>query len=227
LHTKPQVLLIDADDTLWETESYFRRSLEVFLDLAEDRGHRRDHVLHLVRGIEVHRCSRFGYGSHNFARSLVDAIVELEGPPDPQLETELLALGDFIRDHPLEVFPKVPETLASLAARHRLLCVTKGDPGEQEAKIARSGLRHHFSAIEILLEKDRSQYEALAHRHRLALDTTWMVGNSPRSDINPARAAGLRTIFIPHRSIWELEEQTFDTPPDLELRRFRDLTAHF
>ena len=56
-----------------------------------------------------------------------------------------------------------------------------------------------------------------------------MIGNSPRSDILAARAAGLRAVFIPHTHTWSLEEQDLD-PTDrgvLRLARFPELLDHF
>ena len=88
-------------------------------------------------------------------------------------------------------------------------------------------MRHHFGQVEVLPEKDLAQYRALVERLKLDLDRTWMIGNSPRSDINPARAVGMRTVFIPHRTIWELEDATLDGEPELRCRRFRELLDHF
>ena len=36
-------------------------------------------------------------------------------------------------------------------------------------------------------------------------DRTWMIGNSPKSDINPALAAGMRAVWVPHERTWGLE----------------------
>jgi putative hydrolase of the HAD superfamily len=59
-----------------------------------------------------------------------------------------------------------------------------------------------------------------------------MIGNSPKSDINPALAAGLNAIFIPHNFTWVLEHEVVIPPPTtqqnlLELSSFADLAHHF
>ena len=52
-----------------------------------------------------------------------------------------------------------------------------------------------------------------------------MIGNSPKSDINPALAAGLHAVFIPHDSTWVLEHEVVNQPPPgqhlLELAQLR------
>ena len=125
----------------------------------------------------------------------------------------------------------VAETLSELGQRHRLILVTKGNHEEQHDKLERSGLRGHFTAVEVPSEKDEGMYRALAARHALDPATTWMIGNSPRSDVNPALAAGLNAVFIPHDFTWVLEHEVVNAPAEgerlLELERFTDLLRYF
>jgi putative hydrolase of the HAD superfamily len=112
-----------------------------------------------------------------------------------------------------------------------LILVTKGDPAEQTGKLERSGLASSFTAVEVLPEKHHDAYLALSAHHRCDAGRTWMIGNSPRSDINPALRAGLHAIFIPHNFTWILEHEAVEQPPAgqnlLELQAFRQLLDHF
>jgi putative hydrolase of the HAD superfamily len=125
----------------------------------------------------------------------------------------------------------VPETLKYLGERHHLILMTKGHPAEQSGKIERSGLKEYFSAIEIVAEKDESTYRSAIAKYALATDVTWMIGNSPKSDINPALAAGLHAVFIPHNNTWVLEHEEVAVAPAsqqlLVVDRFGDLRNHF
>jgi putative hydrolase of the HAD superfamily len=85
--------------------------------------------------------------------------------------------------------------------------VTKGDITEQSGKVERSGLASYFAAIEIVAEKNVAAYQAIAEKYELARERTWMVGNSPKSDINPALSAELNAIFVPHDNTWVLEHE--------------------
>ena len=127
--------------------------------------------------------------------------------------------------------PEVPQTLEYLRTRHRLILVTKGAQAEQSGKIERSGLKEYFSATEIVAEKDSAVYHALAEKYELARESTWMIGNSPRSDINPALAAGLHAVFVPHGDTWILEHEEVNAAPAgqrlLILGRFAELREHF
>jgi len=125
----------------------------------------------------------------------------------------------------------VPETLQYLGERHHLIMMTKGNPTEQSGKVERSGLKEYFSAVEIVSEKDESTYRAAIAKYALTADDTWMVGNSPKSDINPALAAGLHAVFVPHDKTWVLEhEELAAAPPSqrlLVVDCFGDLRKHF
>ena len=129
------------------------------------------------------------------------------------------------------MLPGVAETLADLATRHRLILMTKGDKAEQADKLARSGLAHLFSAVEIVAEKDPATYHAVIARHELTPHSSWMIGNSPKSDINPALAAGLSAVFLFHKDTWVLEHATLNAAPEgqhlLELDSFQRLRNVF
>jgi putative hydrolase of the HAD superfamily len=109
--------------------------------------------------------------------------------------------------------------------------MTKGAVAEQSSKVERSGLKQFFSAVEIVQEKDPFTYQRVAAEHDLSHASTWMVGNSPKSDINPALAAGLNAVFLPHGDTWILEHEELASvePPQrlLVLESFDELKKHF
>ncbi|MBW4040070.1 MAG: HAD hydrolase-like protein, partial [Acidobacteria bacterium] len=173
-----------------------------------------------------------GYGLHSFRRSLADCFEQLSHTPaTPDAHARILAFTEAIASSEIELLPNVAATLNQLHHRHHLVLVTKGDVTEQTGKLERSGLRHLFHAVEVLAEKTPDAYRDLILRHHTDPTSTWMIGNSPKSDINPALAAGLHAVFIPHDSTWILEHETLDppTPPQhfLQLKSFADLLQHF
>ncbi len=156
-----------------------------------------------------------GYGMHSFANALVGCFERLTvDPVTPQLHEQIKAIAYKIAEHPMELMPQVPETLADLAQRHRLFMVTKGSVVEQLGKLERSELKLHFSAVEVLGEKDAASYRRLVEKYTLEREKTWMIGNSPSSDINPSLEAGLHAVFVPHHNTWELERGEILTPPN-------------
>ena len=130
----------------------------------------------------------------------------------------------------LEIIAGVEETLGHLSARHELTLFTKGHVDEQKMKIERSGLGEFFAHTAIVKEKDVASYRQLASGAGMDPRAAWMIGNSPKSDINPALEAGLNAVFIPHARTWTLERQDLREPGPgrlLMLRSFTDLRGVF
>ena len=227
-----QTLLIDADDTLWENNIYFERAIANFITFLDHCEHTPEMVRLVLNDVERESIVKHGYGLHSFAHSLVETFEKLSVEPiTPALHERIHSFAHQIADHPIEILPGVPETLQHLSERHHLILMTKGNPAEQSGKVERSGLKEYFAAVEIVAEKDESTYRSVLAKYALPADTTWMVGNSPKSDINPALSAGLHAVFIPHGSTWILEHEEIATAPApqrlLVVDRFRDLTRHF
>ena len=232
LRSTQQALLFDADDTLWENNIYFERAIAAFISYLDHRIHTDEEVREVLNTCEHATISKYGYGLASFHRSLIDCFEQLSDEPiTPEKQARIVAFTKSIASSEIELLPAVESTLRSLAQRHRLLLVTKGNHEEQTYKVERSGLRDLFSAIEILSEKNTAAYFELAARHSCDSANTWMIGNSPRSDINPALAASLNAVFIPHDFTWVLEHETVDKPPTgrhlLELPAFAELTQYF
>ena len=227
-----QTLLIDADDTLWENNIYFEGAIGRFISFLNHHEFSAEQVREVLNDVERECIVKHGYGLHSFAHALVDTFARLSiEPATPELQAQIRSLADTIADHPVQLLPEVPETLQYLSQRHHLILMTKGAIAEQSGKVERSGLQEYFAAIEIVAEKDPAAYADVVEKHDLEPDTTWMVGNSPKSDINPALAAGLHAIFVPHGNTWILEhEEVNQAPPKQKLLivgRFAELREHF
>ncbi|MGD0570241.1 MAG: HAD family hydrolase [Candidatus Sulfotelmatobacter sp.] len=227
-----QTLLIDADDTLWENNVYFERAIARFISFLNHHEFSAEQVRGVLNDVERECIVTHGYGLHSFSHALVNTFERLSVQPvTPELHAQITSFAHTIENHPIEFLPEVPETLEYLSARHRLILVTKGALAEQSGKIERSGLNGYFAATEIVAEKDSAVYQALVEKHLLVRDSTWMVGNSPKSDINPALAAGLHAVFVPHGDTWILEHEELDAAPPrqrlLIVGCFAELREHF
>ena len=210
-----QNLLIDADDTLWENNIYFERAIVDFISFLDHKIHTPDEVRLVLWDVERDVIRQQGYGMHSFANALVGCFERLSvDPVTPQLHERVKAIAYKIAEHPMELMPQVPETLEDLAQRHRLFMVTKGSHTEQIGKLERSALKLHFTGVDVLGEKDTAAYRGLVEKYGLEHDKTWMIGNSPSSDINPSLAAGLHAVFVPHHNTWELERGEIIAPPN-------------
>lgn len=223
-------LIFDADDTLWENNIYFEDAFDKFCNHLSHSSLSPSQIRVVLDEIETVNAKIHGYGSRNFARNLAQCFAHLA--ERDVSESDLKAVREFahkILERPIELIDGVWETLAELSSRHELTLMTKGDPDEQQMKIDRSGLASFFSHSLIVKEKHQRAYRELAQNRDFVIENTWMIGNSPKSDINPALAAGMNAVYIPHPRTWSLEKEPVPDlhPRLLTIERITELPNHF
>lgn len=227
-----QILLIDADDTLWENNIYFERAIAAFISFLDHHEYSPAEVRQALNAVERETILAHGYGLPSFTRSLVTCFERLSpAPMDEEKRRRVIGFAQSIAEQEIELLPGVEEALRDLATRHKLILMTKGDHAEQADKVRRSGLVQYFSAVEIVREKDPATYRSVIDRHELKPHSSWMIGNSPKSDINPALAAGLHAVFLFHKDTWILEHAELSSAPPgqqlIELDAFAKLLDFF
>ena len=232
-HSNPQALFLDADDTLWENNIYFEEAIADFIQFLNHKEMPQTEVRQVINQIEHEIILERGYGCHTLARSLVRTFERLSADPViPELHQTICNFAYRISEFPIKLRDGVLETLDYLRGRrHSLILLTKGNFTEQTAKVERSGIKHYFAAVEIVAEKNTDVYKHTVTKYELLAESTWMVGNSPKSDINPAMLAGINAVLVPHDQTWVLEHEPIGPKPErvrlLQLERFADLQEHF
>ncbi len=223
-------LFIDADDTLWENNVYFESAFARFAELLNHSSMSPADVRSALDDIEHVNRVLYGYGARQFGRNMQQCFQDLVERPCVQKDLDaVMEIAVGIMHHPLVLIAGVPETLEYLQTSYRLTLFTTGDPEEQRAKVRASGLEPFFEDVVVAREKDTTAYEQLLARRSARREESWMVGNSPKSDINPALAVGMNAAFIPHARNWHLEEEDLVTGTGklLELTHFGELRLHF
>lgn len=227
---RDQVLIFDADDTLWENNVLFERVIDDFLAWLAHPTLDRAEIRAILNDIERAHAAAHGYGSKVFLGALGECLERLRERPRTLAEARKLdELAAAFMQHQVDLYPGVAETLDELGGRHELFLLTKGNLDEQRRKVDASDLAHHFRGVHIVVEKDLPTYRTLIERYDFDPGVTWMIGNSPKSDIIPARQAGMNAVFLPNDDTWVLEHAEVD-PGDrhtLTLRAFPELLDHF
>jgi putative hydrolase of the HAD superfamily len=225
-----QHLIFDADDTLWENNVYFERAFDEFVEFLGHSTLAPSEVRGVLDEIELVNRHTHGYGALNFGRNMRQCYERLAEREISQADLDrVLSFAERILKQPVELIGGVRETVHELAGRHELILFTKGHPEEQKFKIDVSGLAPYFGHTAIVKEKDTGSFRTLVSGRGLDPAHTWMIGNSPRSDINPALEIGIGAVYIPHPRTWSLEagEVTGANGRLLVLERFSELREHF
>ena len=209
----------DADDTLWHNERFYRLTQDRFAELLADYSERADLDARLLAA-EKRNLGRYGYGIKGFVLSMIETAIEVTEDRVPaRVIRELIAAGQDMLAHPIELLPHAREAVETAARDHRVVLITKGDLLDQERKLAQSGLGDLFHGVEIVSEKTAATYRTIFARHGDGPERAMMVGNSMRSDVVPAIRAGGWGIYVPHGLVWEIER----ADPPLGSPRYREI----
>lgn len=195
----------DADDTLWQNERFFRLTQERFADLLRDHAEP-DHLMERLLDAERRNLGHYGFGIKGFVLSMIETAIEVTDQRVPaSVIAELIAAGQDMLRHPIELLPQAREALEAVSRSHRVLLITKGDLLDQERKLAQSGLGDLFDGVEIVSAKTQRVYEDIFARHGDGATRAMMVGNSMRSDVVPVIEAGGWGVHVPHGLVWAIE----------------------
>ena len=195
----------DADDTLWQNETFFRLTQARFLQVLADHA-APDRLVERLEAAERRNLAYYGFGGKGFTLSMIETAVEVtEGRVPATVIADLIALGRELLEHPMELLPHVRATVTALAPDYRLVLITKGDLLHQEKKLAQSGLGDLFDGVEIVSDKTETTYRSAFARHGTGADQAMMVGNSLKSDVIPALLAGSWGVHVPHEHEWAFE----------------------
>ncbi|QFY59172.1 HAD family hydrolase [Rhizobium grahamii] len=209
----------DADDTLWQNEQYYRLTETHFTELLAEFADGPKISERLLEA-EKRNLRHYGFGIKGFTLSMIETAIEItEGKVPGDIIAQILDTGRDLLSHPVETLPHVRETLEALAHNYLLVMITKGDLFDQERKLAQSGLGDFFHAVEIVSDKTAVTYRRVFSKIGGGPERAMMVGNSLKSDIVPAIAAGSYGVFVPHELTWVLEH--VDEPKDAP--RFRKI----
>lgn len=225
-----QQLIFDADDTLWENNIYFEQAFDEFVDFLDHSSLSATQIRDILDELEAANAKIHGYGSHRFGKNLQEVYHHLAEREIREVDLRtVMGFAERILEAPMELMPGVRETLDYLVERHELTIFTKGNPDEQRMKIDRSGLLPYFVHAEVTKEKNPEAYRNLVDARGMKHEITWMIGNSPKSDINASMAIGLNAVYVPHERTWILERAEIQPGRGhlLQVERFSDLRNHF
>lgn len=215
-----QTIGFDADDTLWQNESFYRLTQERFAELLANYTDR-DHLYDRLLEAEKRNLGHYGFGIKGFMLSMIETAIEVTDQAVPaSVIAELLAAGQDMLAHPVHLLPHAEDAVRVLAETHTIVLITKGDLLDQERKLAQSGLGDFFDGVEIVSNKTQATYQTTFARYGDGPDRAMMIGNSLKSDVIPALEAGAWGVYIPHGLTWELEHAE---PPE-GFDRYREMT---
>lgn len=199
MSSAPLALSLDLDNTLWDTPPVIERAERVLVEWLDAHAPR---ILaaHGVTGLQSLRAAvaaEFPERSHDLSWVRTESLrraARLEGY-DETLASRAFEVFLVARNEILP-FEEVPRALTRLAARLPVYALTNGN-----ACVHRVGLGAHFAgsvdaAFAGAAKPDRRIFGALIEMARVPPAAILHVGDDPHADVEGARAAGCRTVWM-------------------------------
>lgn len=206
-------LVIDADDTLWESSLFFERAEEDFVSLMESAGLDGESTRTLVHRRDIERLDVTGFGVRPYLDTLSSVMSELLPESSPSLRRGFEEISLCLLNHPVILFPGTRPALGTIrAAGVRAVVYTMGRPDHQKSKFDRSGLSPFVEACEVVARKTPAALAGLLETYGIVPSHALCIGNSPRSDINPALAAGAGAVLLSRDRLWAAEREEIADP---------------
>ncbi|MCK5065725.1 MAG: HAD family hydrolase [Candidatus Fermentibacteraceae bacterium] len=219
------LLILDADDTLWESALFFERTEHDFLELMHSLGFEREPIRNIVHSRDIARLAVTGYGARPYISTLLQILTELIPEVPSWVHATFRDIKSALLEHPVILMPGVVETLHTIQSQPVTTVVyTMGEQEHQHNKFMRSGLEQLVDGIRIVSEKTVANLEDLITHYNMTPDRCILVGNSPRSDINPALSLGIQAVHIVRDRTWAAEREDFINPGLVRtIERFNEL----
>ena len=203
MHIK--VIAFDADDTLWVNEPYFQETERKFCELLEDYIPQHTVSQELFK-TEIQNLPLYGYGVKGFILSMIETALGVSAKTlNIEMIEKIIQYGKELLEKPIELLDGVEEALQALKPNYRLVVATKGDLLDQERKLKKSGIEHYFHHIEIMSDKQESDYAKLIKHLDIKPEEFLMLGNSIKSDVLPVLSLGGHSFHIPYHTTWSHE----------------------
>lgn len=224
--SKIKVIGFDADDTLWENEPYYRETEDKFCELLKEY-HPKDKITEELFKTEITNLELYGYGIKAFTLSLIETAIRISnGKVSASTIDKIIGLGKEQLEKPNHLIDGVNEVLEKLKKKYTLIVATKGDLLDQERKLKNSNLLRYFHHIEIMSDKQESNYKELLKHLNIEPYQFLMVGNSLKSDIIPVLNLGGYGVYIPFHITWQHEhadENEISNQRFVKVNTFHDL----
>ena len=223
-----KAIAFDADDTLWDNETYFLEVERGMCDILSPYGDAQTISDSLFK-VEMANMEDYGYGAMAFTLSLVENAIKVSHGAIPASDiAKIMELGRTLLRLKATPLDGVEATLRQLKAsgRYKLVVFTKGELLTQENKLKRSGLQKYFDEVVIVSDKREQQYTSLCRQLGVKPEEFLMVGNSLKSDVLPALNIGAWAVHIPYEVMWQHEViDDFEHHRMFQLTQFAELTG--
>jgi putative hydrolase of the HAD superfamily len=215
-------VIFDADNTLWETESLYDDARRTLTNVLASRGIDAALAGEMQQAIDEELYKTFGYSAQRFPASFDRTLVYFFPSSSEEERAQIRSIAERVFVQPAIAHHALSGVISKLAAYYHLGILTAGEEWVQQARLEQFVHRRHFNAVEVVASKDINAFSEFCNKHGVDRKISWVVGDSLRSDIIPAQAAGLNAILVESPNWHRIEMARMKLPA--YVHRVDDLT---
>lgn len=223
------LLIFDLDDTLVDTSEVYWSARQRFVRVMQRQGFEPTEVVREFEEVDKSHIEIFGYVPERYERSMKATYVALERKyqrsATKDLEEEIGKCGKIIINRMPELIEGARELLAWTYKKFELALLTRGIPELQDRKLTHAKIKQYFTVIKVVPVKRAIEFQELVDELGQNVDSSWIIGDSIKSDINPGLEIGAHCILYeyshPHY-IWQQEYGEIAKGKFFRIRRLFD-----
>lgn len=209
------VLLVDGDDTLWYTQPMYTEALEDYFWLMEQLGFRRKMAEQYQLSINLDFVRDNGFQVNYFGQTFVDAYDKmarfLNRETHDLIRHTLKTLGDTVYTRIPQKMEYADDFLDIAGCYYDLILYTAGNEETQLRKARANGLLDYFKLAWVVGDKTPEVLGAYIDAFEVDRASVTVIGNSLKSDINPAIACSVRAIHFDNPT-WTFDQTELADP---------------
>ncbi len=216
-------VIFDADNTLWDVEKLYNDARTAFCnyvlnELNRSGENRRQQVSfglleQVQRSRDIQLCKTHGYSTSRFARSFEDTLTFFMPFAPDTAHKHVRFLAQDVFEKPALAVNNLDLILTELSKSYALAIISAGERWVQEKRLSQFGFNDKFKDIQIVERKHSAIFHDFCKKWSVNPERCWVIGDSPRSDILPAKQAGLLAIHV-QAANWDAEYD--EVPNDVQ-----------
>lgn len=196
MHNSKSWIIFDGDNTLWNVEELYDNARMEFCIWMTTLGFEYLDVEYHQRTHDAELYKTMGYSKLRFNQSFIDTLLFFYKSPSSEQMHYVNQIAQKVFNTKAKEAEEVKRVFNSLKNTFKLALFTAGEMEIQRKRIDDFSCSSDFDSIKVVCIKDIYEFNTLIYENNIDVLTSWMIGDSIKSDILPAVESKLNAILV-------------------------------
>lgn len=191
-----KAIFIDMDDTLIVNEVLYDTARAMLYGYLSGYGVMHNELEETIDRIDAELYKEHGYSRQRYPATYEAVLRHFIPDADAEMVTTVRGFAEKVFQTVAPAKPGVAEALEILQSRYPVYVVTAGDMEVQKFRLANLPFKDAIRQAFIVEMKSPDVFKQIARKLKIKPENIVMIGDSVKSDVQPAVAAGMRGVVI-------------------------------